>query len=195
MFRRKAGKETSVWLILIITGILCASYIIWRNEVKKRGSCLIGEIERTIVGPKMGTPDSEIFVEMWVANRCQTPSSADIYTLSIDHDTLSVKPDQTLMPIELILFDPTTGARILKFRASEALYKKTEEPIAAGAKVDGWLAFRAHDATPEQILAKGVTYTVSFFDDANNSHTTKPYVQSGVKKYWYSYLPGHASGF
>jgi hypothetical protein len=195
MFRRNTGKEFPVWLILILVGILSASYVIWRNEAKRNESCLIGEIERTIVGSKMGTRDSEIFVEMWVANRCQTPSSADIYTLSIDSDVLSVKTEQALIPIELTLFDPSTGAPILRFRASEALYKRTEESIDAGAKVDGWLAFRAHNTTPDQILAKGVTYTISFFDTANNAHTTKPYVQSGVKKYWYSYIPGHASGF
>ena len=195
MFRRKTVKEVSVWLIFILVGILSASYIIWRNEAKKNESCLTGEIEETIVGPKTGTRDSEIFVEMWVANRCQTPSSADIYRLSIDSEVLSVKPEQALIPGKLTLFEPTTGAPILHFYASEALYKKTEEPIKAGAKVDGWLAFRAHNVTPDQILAKGVKYTISFFDTVNNVHTTRPYVQPGGKKYWYLYIPGHVSGF
>jgi len=190
-----AGREVRIWLIVILVGILSVLYVIRRNEAKTNEDCLIGEIERTIVGPKMGTRDSEIFVEMWIANRCQTPSSADIFTLSIDSDVLSVKAEQTLMPIELTLFDSTTGTPILKFSASEALYKKTEEAIEAGAKADGWLAFRAHNATPDEILAKGVKYTISFFDATNNAHTTKPYIQPGVEKYWYSYIPGHSSGF
>jgi hypothetical protein len=195
LFRRNTGKEVSVWLIFILVGMLCASYVIWRNEAKMNESCLTGEIEKTIVGPKMGTRDSEIFVEMWVANRCSTPSSADIYRLSIDSDVLTVKTEQALIPGELTLFDPTTGAPILHFYASEALYKRTEEPIKAGARVDGWLAFRAQSVTPDQILAKGVKYTISFFDTANNVHTTKSYVQPGAKKYWYLYIPGHVSGF
>jgi hypothetical protein len=195
MFRRGTGKGLSVWLILILVGILFASYVTWRNEPKKNESCLTGEIERTIVGPKTGTRDSEIFVEMWVANRCQTPSSADIYTLSVVSDAFSVKTEQALIPIELTLFDPTTGAPVLKFYAYEALYKRTQEPIKAGAKVDGWLAFRAYDVTPDQMLAKGVEYTITFFDPANKVHTTRPYVQPGAKKYWYLYIPGHLSGF
>jgi hypothetical protein len=195
MFRGNTGKEVSVWLILIFVGVLSGSYVIWRNQAKKHESCLTGEIERTIVGPKMGTRDSEIFVEMGVANRCQTPSGADIYTLSIDSDARSVKTEQALIPIELTLFDPATGAPILKFYAYQALYKKTEKPIEPGAKIDGWLAFRAHDVTPDQILAKGVEYTISFFDPANNVHTTRPYIQLGAKKSWYLYVPGHVSGF
>jgi hypothetical protein len=195
MFRRYTGKEVPVWLIFILVGILSASYVTWRNEAKKNESCLTGEIEKTIIGPRIGTRDSEIFVEMWMANRCQTPSSADIYTLSVDSDVLSVKTEQALIPIQLTLFDPKTGAPILRFYASEALYKKTEEPIKVGAKVDGWLAFRAQNVTPDQILAKGVKYTISFFDTANNVHTTRPYVQPGAKKYWYLYIPGHVSGF
>jgi hypothetical protein len=106
-----------------------------------------------------------------------------------------VKTEQALIPIELTLFDPKTGAPILRFYASEALYKKTEEPIKVGAKVNGWPAFRAQNVTPDQILAKGVKYTISFFDTANNVHTTRPYVQAGAKKYWYLYIPGHVSGF
>jgi hypothetical protein len=157
MFRRKTGKEVSIWLIFILVGILSALYVICRNEAKRNESCLTGEIEKTIVGPKSGTRDSEIFVEMWVANRCETPSSADIYRLSIDTDVLSVKPEQELIPRELTLFDPTTGAPILHFYASEALYKKIEEPLNAGAKVDGWLAFRVHNVTSDQILAKGAS--------------------------------------
>jgi hypothetical protein len=195
MFRRQIGKGISVWLILILLGILSASYVTWRNEPKKNESCLTGEIERTIVGPKMGTRDSEIFVEMRVANRCQTPSSADIYTLSIDTGALSIKAEQTLIPIELTLFDPATRAPILTFYAYQALYKKTQEPIKAGANVDGWLAFRAHNVAPDQMLAKGVEYTITFFDPSNNAHTTRPYVQPGAQKYWYLYVPGHVSGF
>jgi hypothetical protein len=106
MFRRKTGKEVSVWLIFILVGILSASYVIWRNEAKKNESCLTGEIEKTIVGPKTGTRDSEIFVEMWVANRCETPSSADIYRLSIDTDVLSVKPEQELIADRCHACDP-----------------------------------------------------------------------------------------
>jgi hypothetical protein len=195
MFHRYTGKEIPVWLIFILVGILSASYVTWRNEAKKNESCLTGEIEKTIIGPKMGTRDSEIFVEMWVANRCQTPSSADIYTLIVQSDVLNVKIEQALIPVEFTLFDPRTGAPILQFYASEALYKKTEEPIKTGAKIDGWLAFRAHNVTPDQILAKGVKYTIRFFDTAKNVHTTKPYVQPGAKKYWYLYIPGHVSGF
>ena len=195
MFRRHTGKYVPLWLILILAGILSVSYVRWRIEAKKDDGCLTGEIENTIVGPRTGTRDSEIFVEMRVANRCQTPSVAQIYTLSVDSDVLSVKPDQALMPVELTLFDPATGAPRLRFYAAEALYKKTEAPIKAGAKVDGWLAFRAHNVTPDQILAQGVEYTISFFDAANNTHTTRPYVQPGKRKYWYLYIPGHLSGF
>src|SRR5260370_20245745 len=188
MFRRKTVKEVSVWLIFILVGILSASYVTWRNEAKKNESCLTGEIEKTIIGLKMGTRDSEIFVEMWVANRCQTPSSAHIYTLSVQSDVLNVKTEQALIPVEFTLFDPRTGAPILQFYASEALYKKTEEPIKTGAKIDGWLAFRAHNVTPDQILAKGVKYSISFFDTANNVHTTRPYLKTVAKKYWYFYI-------
>jgi hypothetical protein len=195
MFRRNTGREVSVYLTLIVVGIVAMSYVAWRNRTNRHESCLTGEIERTIVGPKMGTPDSEIFVEMWIANRCQTPSSADIFTLSIDSHALSVKAEQAQIPIEFTAFDPTTRTPILRFYASQALYKKTEEQITPGAKVDGWLAFRARNATPDEILAKGVEYTISFFDATNNVHTTEPYVQPGVRKYLYSYLPGHPSGF
>jgi hypothetical protein len=195
MFHRYKGKKVPVWLIFTLVGILSASCVTWRNKAKKNESCLTGEIEKTIIGPKMGTRDSEIFVEVRVSNRCQAPSSADIYTLSVDSDVLSMKTEQELIPIELTLLDPTTGTPILQFHAYEALYKKTEEPIKVGAKVDGWLAFRAHNVTPDQILAKGVKYTISFFDTANNVHTTRPYVQPGAKKYWYTHIPGHVSGF
>jgi hypothetical protein len=195
MFRWNAGREGSSWLIAILVSLLAVSYFTWRNRTKKPESCLTGEIERTIVGPKAGTLDSEVFVEMWVANRCKTSSSADIFTLDIEGDELGVKTEQAQIPLELTLFNPTTHAPILRFYASEALYKKTEEQIKIGATIDGWLAFRAYNATPDQLLAKGVEYTVSFFDARSTLHTTKPYVQPGAKRYWYLYVPGHPSGF
>jgi hypothetical protein len=195
MIRRYSGKELSIWLIFILVGILSVSYVTWHGEAKKNEGCLTGQIENTIVGPRKGTRNSDIFVEMWVSNRCQMPSTADIFTLSIDSGTLSIKPEQALIPIGFTLFNPTTGTRILQFHAFEALYKKTEQPINTGAKVDGWLAFEARDVTPDQILAKNVRYTISFFDTANNVCTTRPYLQSGAKRYRYAFVPGHVSGF
>jgi hypothetical protein len=173
----KFGKW--VFIFLFITGtFIIAPYQVYRDSAEAKVKAekalddkapkLNGFINQTLLLDELAKTNSLIFLQATILNSGGSPSFADNFKLKV------ISQNKTLTNAEIIDFaDGYTNvvvsagkSYLLALKRSALIAEKTIKAIQPGEPQRGWIAFRLHGISPQNIQRTNIV--LSFYDSNDN---------------------------
>ena len=158
-------------------------------ERKKYAPDLKGTIDAVNAGKSEDKPGETGITIVANIENAGAPSNISEYKLSID-----IPGRERIWPAPFYL---TRGVRLKdvgsevyrQYETPDALYIKTIQPIQTGGRVPGWLFWVTKDATPDEIMMAGTTFTLYFRDVTGKEYSiTRQLMENG------DHNPGYVPG-
>jgi hypothetical protein len=158
-------------------------------ERRKYAPYLKGTIDAVNAGESEDKPGETGITIVANIENAGAPSNVSEYKLSID-----IPGRERIWPT---LFYLTRGVRLRdvgseeyrQYETPDALYIKTIQPIQTGGRVPGWIFWVTKDATPDEIMVAGTTFTLYFRDVTGKEYfITRQLTRNG------GHIPGYVPG-
>jgi hypothetical protein len=200
----QAEIQVVIALIFVIPYLAYAPYSLYKKkadharrletQVDKSRPKLNGTIEFVFSGnmtPKgSNNPVGAMVLVLVGIRNTGTPSVAEAWHVHIQSEKLNLDAAPTFIPP---LFEVRADEGKITLHGSEALYEKTNKPIANGSTVRGWLMFQFEGVSANELQSKGTKIEISFVDVLGAHYVATYPVAEGQQGLYY--FPGSEQPF